>query len=112
MENKTETIKGLNDNTVYIRSRYGDFHKLIPVEGMGENVRRLMAAEEWMPVQCSFDGHFGDDVEEKELHSVDTDGGPYMTPGFVVTGLLNGEKFEKEIKRIFYKKGNGFLIEF
>ena len=112
MENRIGVIEGVNDNIVYVRSRYRDFHKLVPVDGMDENVRRLVPAEDWMPVQCSFDGTFDDDAEEKELHSVDTDGGPYMAPGFVVVGLLNGKKFEKEIKRIFYRKEKGFLIQF
>ena len=77
MENRIGVIEGVNDNIVYVRSRYRDFHKLVPVDGMDENVRRLVPAE-----------------------------------GFVVVGLLNGKKFEKEIKRIFYRKEKGFLIQF
>ena len=112
MENRIGEMKDVKENIVYIRSRYGDFHKLVPVDGMDENVRRLVSAEDWMPVQCSYDGTFGNDVEEKELLSVDPDGGPYMTQGFVVVGILNANLFKKEIKRIFYKKGNGFLLQF
>ena len=89
---------------IKLKSRYGDTHKLVPVEGCGENVYKYVPAEDWMPMYYSYNGTFTEDDEEKELISIDTDGGPYLEVGFPVEG--------RPIKRIFFKKGVGSLIQF
>lgn len=68
----------------------------------GENVYRYEPAQEWMPIYCSF-VKYDKDAEINELTSVDTDGGPYLSVGSVVSG--------KTVKRIYEKKNVGTLLE-
>lgn len=87
---------------IKLKSRYGDTHTLVPVDGYGENVYKYTPAKDWMQMRYIFDGEWNG--EDKELVAVDTDGGPFLSAGDVVEG--------KPIKRVFYKKGCGALIEF
>jgi len=88
---------------IRLGSRYGDTHKLIPVDGY-ENVYRFKPAQDWMPIYCAYDGHWNDDDEEKELVNLDSDGGPFLTVGMTINGMT--------ITRLFYKKDVGYLVQF
>ena len=89
---------------IKLRSRYGDTHTLVPVPEIGENTYRYVPAKDWMPMRYIYDGMFAEDMDEFDLVSVDTDGGPYLSVGDKVEG--------REIKRIYVKKGVGALIQF
>ena len=89
---------------IKLRSRYGDTHTLVPVPEVGENVYKYVPAQDWMPMRYIYDGMFAEDMDEFDLVSVDTDGGPYLSVGDKVEG--------REIKRIYVKKGVGALIQF
>lgn len=89
---------------IKLKSRYGDTHTLVPVPEVGENTYRYVPAKDWMPLRYIYDGMFAEDMDEFDLVSVDTDGGPYLSVGDKVEGM--------EIKRIYAKKGVGALIQF
>ena len=87
---------------IELKSRYGDTHRLVPMEEYGENVYKLKPAEDWMPVRYIFNGNYDAESDVNELVAVDTDGGPYLSVGNTVSG--------KKIERIYNKKGVGALI--
>lgn len=89
---------------IKLRSRYGDTHTLVPVPEVGENTYKYVPAKDWMPMRYIYDGMFDKDMDEFDLVSVDTDGGPYLSVGDKVE--------DREIKRIYVKKGVGALIQF
>lgn len=89
---------------IKLKSRYGDTHTLVPVPEVGENTYRYVPAKDWMPMRYIYDGMFAEDMDEFDLVSVDTDGGPYLSVGDKVE--------DREIKRIYAKKGVGALIQF
>ena len=57
-----------------------------------------------MPMYYNYDGMFAEDMDEFDLVSVDTDGGPCLSVGDKVE--------DREIKRIYVKKGVGVIIQF
>ena len=89
---------------IKLTSRYGDTHRLVPVPEIGDNTYKYVAAKSWMPMYYNYDGMFEEDMDEFDLVSVDTDGGPYLSVGDKVEGM--------EIKRIYVKKGIGVIIQF
>lgn len=89
---------------IKLKSRYGDAHTLVPVPEIGENTYRYVPAKDWMPMYYTYDGVFDDNQDEFDLVAVDTDGGPFLSVGDKVE--------DREIKRIYVKKGVGSLIQF
>lgn len=89
---------------IKLTSRYGDAHRLVPVPEIGDDTYKFVPAKSWMPMYYNYDGMFGEDMDEFDLISVDTDGGPYLSAGDKVEGM--------EIKRIYVKKGVGVIIQF
>ncbi|MBP5458339.1 MAG: hypothetical protein J6Y37_17755 [Paludibacteraceae bacterium] len=91
-----------SEKNIKLGSRYGEHHTLQHLPEEGENVYRYVPAQSWMPMYCSYE-KWDDEAEINELVSVDTDGGPYIGLGQIVGG--------KKVKRIYYKKDVGYLLE-
>lgn len=70
-------------NPLQLKSRYGDVHKLVPVDDADEKAYRLESAFDWMPIGITYDK---DENGNRKILAVDPDGGPYITEGFVVKG--------------------------
>ena len=87
---------------IYLKSRYGDLHSLVPVDEIGENAYKFVPAKEWMPVRYLFNT-LDEEKDENDLIAVDTDGGPFVTVGDEIDG--------KAVKRIYVKKGYGPIVE-
>ena len=91
-----------SEKNIKLGSRYGHQHTLQHLPEEGEKVYRYVPAKDWMPIYCSFD-KWDDEAEINELSSIDTDGGPYIGIGYEVAG--------RKVKRIYHKKGTGYLLE-
>ncbi len=88
----------MSRNPIKLKSRYGDVHHLIPVDDADEKAYRLVPAEEWMPISINYDkGENG----ERIIHSVDPDGGPFITVGY---------KVGKHVVESIYENVNGTIL--
>ena len=90
-------------SSIPLMSRYGAVHHLEPVPELGNKTYRYVPAEEWMPMYYAYDT-WDNDADENELASADTDGGPFLTLGSKIN--------DRVVKRLYWKKDYGTLIEF
>ena len=78
-------------NPLQLESRYGDTHRLIPVDDADEKAYKLTPAFDWMPISVTYDT---DEKGNKVIKAVDPDGGPFITVGFEVKGHVVGSIYQ------------------